>query len=142
MEIAEQKMEIKTKAFAKEYVRNGFNGTQAIKVLKPHKADKQSARVEASRMLSRDNTKREIERVMDEQNLTDKHLVKTLKKHIDQENYINASLTGIDMAFKLKGHYAPEKRITGHFDIPTDISKLNERLEAIDKELIELNAKV
>ena len=132
---------IKGKAFAKEYVRNGFNGAAAIKTLKPYQKDRVAA-VEAVRLLAVDNTKREIERVMEQENLTDKHLVKTLKKHIDQEDYINASLTGIDMAFKIKGHYAPEKRITGLFNIPGDTKSLTERIDTITQELAQLNKKI
>lgn len=125
------------KAFLKEYLENGNNGTAAVKKVFPPMAEG-SARVKASWLLTRPNILALVDNVIPDSLLRRKHmqlLNKTEKKVVQGEVITDidtqAVSKALDMAYKLKGSYAAEKKeISGSLNtIPP------EELEALAKQI-------
>ena len=108
------KMELKTKAWAKEYIKQGFNGTEtALKFAKKGKLMKrETAKVIASENLTKPHYQKSIIEAMEKIRLDDDLINKITKRNIKQKSSISASNQAIDMYHKIKSNYAPERKIT------------------------------
>ena len=130
---------VKTKILAEEYLRNGLNATQAVKKFRPA-YNNNVAKVAASRMLASDNFKESIQEVMEEQGITDKMLLREHTKVIKQDKHLPSKNGAIDMAYKLKGSYAPIKSESKTLSINiNDIKQVEERTKQLLDELKQLN---
>lgn len=108
------KMELKTKAYAKEYIKQGFNGTAtALKFAKKGKLMKRrTAEAIASENLSKPIYQKAIIEEMEKIKLNDTFINRITKRNIKQKKSTSASNQAIDIYHKVKGSYAPVKRET------------------------------
>jgi len=109
-----KKMELKTKAWGKEYVKQGFNGVEtALKFAKKGKLMKRhTAESIASENLSKPEYQKGIITAMEEIKLNDTLINKITKRNIKQKSSLSASNQAMDMYHKVKGNYAPERKET------------------------------
>lgn len=132
---------VSAKILAKEYLSNGLNATKTIKKFKP-KYNNGTAKVAGSRMLSSDNFRKGITEVMEEQGITDDYLLKEHNKVIKQDKHLPSKNTAIDMAYKLRGDYAPEKREIKSLNINyNDTEQVKKRLKDLEDELKEVRGR-
>lgn len=108
------KIEYKAEAFAQKYIKNGYNGTQAVKELYKPKNDNVARNI-ASENLSKPIFKRAIEQAMEDAGLTDDFASKILRRNAEQTKNYAASNTALDIQHRIKGNYAPEK--SAHLNI-------------------------
>jgi len=113
------KLELKTKAWAKEYIKNNFNGTQtALEMASKNKLMKrETAKAIASENLTKPIYQNAIIEEMEEIGLNNDFINKITKRNIKQGTNISASNQAVDMFHKIKGNYAPEKRITANISL-------------------------
>ena len=106
------KMQLKTKAWAKEYIKNNFNGTEtALKMASKNKSmNRETAKVIASENLTKPIYQKAIIEEMDKINLNNNLINKITKRNIKQKKSISASNQAIDIYHKVKGNYAPERK--------------------------------
>ena|SRR3990167_9201601 len=100
--------EILHKEFAKEFVANGLNATQAYKKVKP-KATIGTARVEASRALTNPNVRSEITKLLEENELDLKSAITTHKRNMLQDKQLGVSQTAVQDVYKLYGLHNQDK---------------------------------
>lgn len=126
--------------FVKEVALTG-NATQAVK--KAYKTKSNGyARVKASRLIANDNintavieVKRTLaERIPDEL-LEEKHLALLRKTDEDGNIDVNAVGKGLDMGYKLKGAYAPDKSISLNVNADITNPKARELADKYEEEL-------
>ena len=81
------KLELKTKAFAKEYIKNNFNGTEtALKMASKNKSmNRNTANAIASENLAKPMYQRAIIKEMEEIGLDDKLINRITKRNIKQK---------------------------------------------------------
>ena len=105
-------MELKTKAFAREYIKNNFNGTKtALKMASKNKLMKpETAKAIASENLTKPIYQKAIIEEMERINLNDTLINRITKRNIKQKSSLSASNQAMDMYHKVKGSYAPIKR--------------------------------
>lgn len=119
----------KARRFAKEYLKNGMNAKAALRAIEPKYRDlsnlkqQRVAEVKASRLLSNDKVKMSMAEIMDENGLSDADIEKLLKRNAKQSKNIPASNQALDMSLKIKGHYAPEKKLSLNVDIQGSIDE-------------------
>jgi len=101
----------KRKGFVKDYLETG-NGTLAVKE-NFDVVNENSARVMASQLLDDPKVQKAIQDALPDYLLAEKHLA-LLNKMTGDEIDVNAVKSGLDMAYKLKGSYAPEKKLNAH----------------------------
>jgi hypothetical protein len=121
--------EVKAKRFAKAYMDNGMNAKAALRTIEPKyrdlsdKGKQRVAEVKASRLLSNDKVKRSLAELMDESGLTDDKIKKILDRNASQTKNIPASNQAVDIALKVKGAYAPEKKMTVNLDLSGNLDE-------------------
>lgn len=128
------KMDLKTKAWAKEYVSNGFNGTKtALKFAQKKDMKKETASVIATENLMKPIYIKPIIEEMDNIKLNDNEVSKKLKRNLKQKSNISASNNAIDIYHKLKGNYAPERKETINLKLTgADLDKrIDEKIEEL-----------
>lgn len=131
-----KKIELKAKQFAKVYIRNKFNGTKtALEVYDPK--NKEVANAIASENLRKPLFQKAIEEELSEQGLTDEIVVKEQKKVIIQDKHLPSKNVAIDMYHKIRGNYAPEKKITMNLKY-RDIQEVRTRITDLQNELKQL----
>lgn len=133
-----KKIELKAKAFAKSYIRNKFNGTAAVKELYNPNND-HTARSIAAENLTKPIFQKAIIETMEEMGFNDEMVSKIHKRNLQQNKNLPASNSAADMYYKIKGHYAPEKKITLNFKYK-DIQQVRERTAQLLNELQQLRA--
>lgn len=104
-----RKLSLKQKKFIAEYVKTG-NGTQSIKKVYNVKNDL-TARVMASENLTKPNVAIAIAEALPDELLRERHLELLNKRDIMGDVEVIAVSKGLDMAYKIKGAYAPEKTL-------------------------------
>ena len=130
------KMEIKTKAWAKKYIKNNFNGTKtALEMAMKKGMNKNTANAIASENLRKPMYKKEIIRELEESGFNKKERARLLKRNAKQKQSYSASNQAIDIATKIEGDYAPEQRITATINLTGKALD-----EAIQAKLDELKA--
>lgn len=124
----------KHKEFIEEYLENGNNATQAVKKVFDIE-DSNVASNKASRLLSNATVKQTLAESIPDDLIVEKH--KALLNKVDKEGEIDVQAVskGVDMAYKLKGSYAPEKSI--NLDLTAEITnpKARELAEKFEEEL-------
>jgi len=124
----------KQKGFVKDYVKTGNGQESALRNYDIEAEDKESvARAIATENLTKPSIIRAIAERLPDDLLEEKHLAllnKTEKKFnsdgdmISEEIDAQAVAKGLDMAYKVKGHYAPDKNININMSVkaidPTD----------------------
>ena len=130
-------MKLKTKAWAKEYIKNNFNGTKtALKFAsKNNKMTREVAKVVASENLTKPHYQKAIIEEMDKIKLNDDFISKITKRNIKQKKSTSASNQAIDIYHKVKGSYAPQRKES--INIQLKGKDLDKR---IDEKLNELKA--
>ena len=132
------KMDLKTKAWAKEYVANGFNGTKtALKFAGKKEMKLRTAEAIASQNLSKLMYIKPIIQEMEEIKLNDIEVSKKLKRNLKQKANISASNNAIDIYHKLKGNYAPERKESLNLNLTGE--DLDKRIREKIDELRELS---
>ena len=130
-----KKIELKAQQFAKSYLKNKCNGTKtALEVYDTE--SKNTAHAIASENLQKPTFQRAILKEMEAQGLTDKGLMNIHKRNLEQAELLPSSNAALDMAYKLRGDYAPEKKQSISLNI--DINNP----EAIDKRIEELTTQL
>lgn len=104
----------KRKGFVKDYIETGV-GVLAVKKNFNVKEDS-TAGVMASQLLNDEKIKQAIEDALPDELLAEKHLA-LLNKMQGEEIDVNAVKYGLDMAYKIKGTYAPEKKLNLNLDV-------------------------
>lgn len=123
-----RKLTKKRKGFVKDYLETGI-GTLAVKKNFDVANDK-TASVMASELLDDPKVQQAIHDALPDELLAEKHLA-LLNKMTGEEIDVNAVKYGLDMAYKIKGTYAPEKKAIAHLFAPTEEekAKINESLD-------------
>ena len=103
----------KQKKFVKEYIKNGGNATQAVLDAQYKPNNKNTAGSIGSENLKKPKIQKALKSIADsipDNLLTEKHLA--LLNREDDYGRIEAQAVskGLDMAYKLKGSYAAEKK--------------------------------
>lgn len=101
--------------FIKSYAELNGNGTQAVKKVFKIK-DNNYAAVKATRLLRKDNIQKELKDMLPDDLLREKHL-ELLNKRDRTGIETNAVSRGLDMAYRVKGMYAPEKHLNLNADL-------------------------
>lgn len=120
----------KRKGFVKDFVKTGI-ASLAVKENFDVKDD-DSARSLGSQLLSDPKVQKAIADQLPDDLLAEKHLA-LLNKMEGEEIDVNAVSKGLDLAYKVKGTYAPEKKISLNRNINEEI-KDKSQLEALRKE--------
>jgi hypothetical protein len=109
-----KKLSVQERHFAKEYVSNGQNATQAVKKIFGTK-NHSYAKVKAHRLITNDNLQKEVERIkisiadkIPDDLLIEKHL-ELLNKRSKNGIDVYAVKHGLELAYKIKGSFAPQK---------------------------------
>ena len=123
--------------FPEAYVRNGLNGSKAIRELKPHLTERSSV-VEQNRLLSDANIKEAVLEEMDKQGVNNGSVVGEFKHILLQRHHYPAKVAILDQYWKLKGYYAPEKSLHATLNIPTNLDELNSEIASLEAELKQL----
>ena len=126
------------KLFAQEFLSNGMNATEAIRVVKPHlKQTPSNLGVAGFRAVNSIKVQRALVEVMEDMGLKTDEISRILKRNAKQDKNIPASNTAIDMILKVRGEYAPEKRLTltanikSEADADATIKELQEQLKRL-----------
>lgn len=117
----------KEKDFTKEYIANGNNAKKAAKKVLPHVTDG-SAGVLGHRMLKKVKENGLLEKYLPEKHLLEKHrqfldapkITRYFKKgeiETEVEEFDGTAVKALDMAYKLKGSYAPEKNMNVNVNV-------------------------
>ena len=131
-------MDLKTKAWAKEYVSNGFNGTKtALKFAGKKDMKPKVANAIAVENLLKPMYLKPIIQEMEEIKLNDIEVSKKLKRNLKQKANISASNNAIDIYHKLKGNYAPERKESLNLNLTGE--DLDKRIQEKIEELRELS---
>ena len=123
------KLTYKQEAFSRAYIKNKMNGVKTAKeVYNPTTYG--SAHAIASENIQKPAVKKRIDELLNEILPEDKAL-SILNRNITQEKNIPASNQALDMAFKIKGAYAPEKKLT----VSLTVNQVLEREKLLLEEL-------
>jgi hypothetical protein len=131
----------KQKGFVKDYLETGV-ATTAVKMNYPDIKSELSARVQGSRLLTNDNVLKSIQEALPDDLLAERHLELLNKREIrysqdgdelSNEPDTQAVTKGLDMAYKLKGSYAPEKSTALNVNVGLDKIE-NTELNALREE--------
>ena len=131
------KMDLKTEAYAKEYVSNGFNGTKTVLKFGKKGLKYKTATVIATQNLAKLSYIKPIIKEMEDIHLNDTEVSKKLKRNLKQKANISASNNAIEIYHKLKGNFAPERKET--INIKLTGEELNKAIEAKIAEYNTLN---
>ncbi len=115
-----KKLTFKQKNFAKEYVKNNGNATQAV--MKSYNIkDRSIAQPVGSENLLKPIVKEEIESILNSEGLSNREITKSLRTNIEaglgQKATASDSLRGIEMALKLQGAFPATKSAHLNIDI-------------------------
>lgn len=126
------KLTKRQKGFVKDYVKTG-NGTLSAKNNYNVTTDG-SARSYASQILTNVNIQKALAERLPDDLLEEKHLALLNKMTlIGNEIDVNAVAKGLDMAYKVKGTYAPDKTLNINMNVQPIDPTNPEVLELIDK---------
>ena len=104
------------KIIARTLLKNNMNGTATAKELRPY-LTQHSAEDTGSRMLNNAAVKKELYEILEEKGLSDEKIEQLLTRNASQNRKIPASNTALDIAIKVKGKYAPDKKQVLNIDI-------------------------
>lgn len=127
-----KKIELKARAFAKDYVATNFNGTEAA-ARNYNVKNRKVAGVIAVENLAKPSFQKSILEVLEEEGIDRKDVGRQHKIVLRQNKNYPAKNTAIDMYYKLSGDYAPEKK--ANFNLNLTNEQLNARLNELDTEI-------
>jgi len=129
--------QLKARKLAQAYIDTGFNKTKAMRKVEPESAklNKDYQYVKANRLIGSAKVKKSLSELMEESGLSDEKIKKILNRNASQTKNIPASNQAIDIALKVKGAYAPEKKLS--LDVKLE-GKLEENIDSLMGELQEL----
>ena len=120
--------DLKEREFAKVYVREGFNATEAtMQVMKPK--NRNVARNMGALEVAKSSTRKHIRDVLEEGEVDNGLITKYLKRNIKQKSKISGSNQAIDIYMKATGQYAPERKESIHLEITE--SNIDDKLKEI-----------
>lgn len=137
------KLTKKQRGFIKDYLKTG-NGTQTV--IKHYKVNSENvAGAIASENLRKPKIRKAIEDMLSDELLRDRHLELLNKREIIKDSRGNGEVIdspdtmavskGLDMAYRIKGKYAPEK----HLNLNIEVFKpSNEEKERADNALLDI----
>lgn len=127
------KLSKKEKGFVKDYTETG-SGVEAI-LNNYDTEDRKVAAVMASQKLATDKIQNAIAQRLPDELLATKHLA--LLNKIDKEGEIDVQAVskGLDLAYKVKGTYAPEKSIALNVNANITDPKAKELADKYEEEL-------
>lgn len=109
----EKKLKPKEKRFAEAYIQNGGNASGAARKALGT-VDKNVSHVQGSRLLRSVTEKSNLL----EKYLPEDHLFTRHREFLDDDKEKTVAAKALDMAYKLKGSYAPEKKeISGQMEM-------------------------
>jgi phage terminase small subunit len=121
----------KQKGFVKDYIETD-NATEAIVKNYPNVKDRIVAKSMGSENLAKPYIQKAIAEMLPDDLLGEKHLALLNKADKEGNIDVQAVSKGLDMAYKVKGSYAPEKQV--NLNLNGDIIP-NEELESLAKQL-------
>ena len=125
--------ELKAKLFARKYVDNKLNGTKTIKETHAPKNDI-VARTMATEYIAKPYVKKAIIEELENRGLDNGLILKIHKRNLIQKENLPASNTALDMIYKIKGEYAPDKKLTITAKYK-DVEEVRQRTNQLLKEL-------
>lgn|SRR3990167_7159689 len=128
-----KKIELRAKQYAKKYIENNFNGTETAQQLYDVKNRKVAQSI-ATENLSKPVFQDAIREAMEESGLKREVRHRLLERNAKQAKNYSASNQAIEIATKIAGDFAPERKITANIDI-TNPEQLREEVKAIIDEL-------
>jgi len=131
------KLQLKAKRFAPKYLMNNMNGTKTVMELQP--TMKHSvAKNRASEIVANPTYQKEIIRELEETGFDKKERARLLKRNAKQKRSYSASNQAIDIATKIEGDYAPQRRETLNINLTG--KELDARIQEKLQELKQLQA--
>lgn len=118
---------------AKEYIKQGYNASATIKKLEPH-LKPATAKLKAHRMITSEIFKKSLAEVMEEKGLTDEVVSQIHERNLKQSKSLPASNEAINIYHKLKGNFAPEKKLTLNINV-NDPKAVESRIAELEQEL-------
>ncbi len=88
--------------FPFKYIENGLNGTKAYQSIRPH-SPSESAKVEASRLLTKPNVQQALQELLQENKLSLGETMKIHRRNLLQDQNLNVSQTAVQDVYKLSG---------------------------------------
>jgi len=135
-----KRISVKEKKFAKYYVENSGNATDAAIRAGYNVAKRNSAAVIGYNNLKKPKVILEIQKHLEMSGIDESYISNTLKTIIDEGKdrkvTANDALKALDMALKLKGAYPAAKSEIAKLDIRADLR--GKSIEELEQELIEL----
>ena len=126
------KTKIKAKSFVKDYLESGLNASEAAR--RNFKSKPEIAPQIGYQYLIKPHTQSVLAEVLDQQDgLNDDVIKSLLKRNAKQNKNLPASNSALDMAIKVKGGYAPEKRAS--FNLNLTDKQLDDRLNELAEEI-------
>jgi len=120
---------VKSRRFAQALIKNNMNASAAVREIEPKYRDMTDKKkqkvvtVKATRLLASDSVKKSLAELMDESGLTDDKIKRLLDRNASQTKNIPASNQAVDIALKVKGAYAPEKKMTVSLDLSGNLDE-------------------
>lgn len=138
-----KKIEVKAKKFAKEYLKNGMNGTEAaLKIYKVGRLGgnpefkRKTASTIANKNLSKPVFIKAIIEELEKAHLNDAFAAKIHKRNLAQSKNLSASNTALDLYYRIKGYYEPQKNL--NLNLNLDLNKIDAEISATLKAIKEL----
>jgi len=138
--MTEPKVLAKTKRkaprFVRDYIESGFNGAEAARRNFDIDMTKENSTITAAvignEYLNKPYYKKTLEEAL-ENKLNDDDIGKIIRRNAKQNKNLPASNAAVDMAIKVKGGYAPEKR--ANYNLNMSDKDLDTRLEELEEEM-------
>ena len=127
---------LKNKILAQAYIKNGMNASKTIRQFKPH-LTKRSSQTRAVELLHNEGFKKAVLDELNEAGLTEAKAAKLHTRNAVQEKNLPASNTALDMYYKIKGEYAPEKKVNINLNLTGE--ELKQRKKELLEELTEVD---
>ena len=126
------KEKIRNKIFTTKYIENGMNGTKTIQDINPAMSSK-VAGVTATRLLGKASIQASIEKVMEENGLSNDLVINAHKENIIQKKHLPSRNQAIEMYYKIKGAY--KDNASSHLHIHTSPDEITKRIKELESEL-------
>lgn len=132
-----EKLKLKAKVYAKTYIKNKFNGTKTALELYDT-TDRNVAHAIASENLHKPVFRNAIVEEMEKQGIDDEFINRIIKRNTEQDKNYSASNQAIDIALKVQGKYAPERKETKTISLNINTSDPKEVEQALTTLLKEI----
>lgn len=109
---------LKQKKFIASYLETGNATEAAMRAYKPK--NRATARAIGSENLTKPSIRAYLEKRISAMGISEKEIAEIHRRNLEQAENISASNAALDMYYKLRGDYAPEKRMNLNVNLSTD----------------------